>query len=144
MTSRQATNFVSPSPNQKPHYIQCDKDGIPLQKQIPLTFEVYSGDGNETIEPDGSLAFSVGNVLTGPLTIDFRTHIQNYYRRSVRIFTVAGLTQNVTLLFPLAGFFVSELGTPNVINNYVIAPSANHQYVQIEFGEQGAGLIKLA
>lgn len=140
MTSNVAQNYISSSPNQKKHYLETDKDGIPLQKQVPLTYQVYQGPGNESIEPDGSNSFSVGSILVGPLDVDFRTHIQNYARRTINIFVLAGQVQPVNLLFPLAGYFVSQLGTPNVINNYVIAPSINHQAVQVSFGEYGASL----
>jgi hypothetical protein len=144
MTSPQARNAIVTSGLKKKHYLETTKDGVPLQNQVPITYEVYQGAGNETYTPIGANGLSVAGALAGPLTIDFRTNAPNYYLRQIYITIVGGVGQNVNLLLPLPPYNTIEFGTPNFINNYVIAPSANHQLIWLGFGDLGAGLVQLA
>lgn len=71
MTSTFATNFVS-SKLSKKHYLETNTQGQPLQGQVPLTYQVYSGTGNETVPYDGSDIFVLNSTLAaGALTVDF-------------------------------------------------------------------------
>lgn len=68
MTSPLATNFVNVFKTK--NHLQVDKDGLPLQGQVPLTQQIYSGTGNETITLQGknilliaSAALSAGDLI---------------------------------------------------------------------------------
>ena len=142
MTSSFATNAVITSSLQNKHFLETTKEGFPLQKQIPITYEVYQGNGNETVEPLGTNSYSIGSPLTGPLTIDFRTHAQNYYNRTIYLVIPGFVTQDVTVNFPLPPFGVLEINTPNIINTINIPATLNHKMFWIGFGEQGGSILQ--
>ncbi len=144
MTSPQAHNAVITSGLQRKYYLETTKDGIPLQSQIPLTYEVYQGQGNEVYTPLGKNSLTIAGALVGDLTIDFRTKPQNYFLRKIYITVVGGIGHDVNILLPNLPYSTLEYGTPNFINNYTIPASNNHQMVWIGFGELGAGLLQLA
>lgn len=82
MTSTLATNAVLPSIGQS-HFLRADKNGYPLQKQVPKTYQHYTGTGGETIVPDGSDIITVdASALTGNLTLNF-TPNRNFIGRHI-------------------------------------------------------------
>lgn len=80
MTSPFATNAVLKK-LKKQRWLEVDEQGVPLQRQVPQTYQIYSGQGNETITYDGSNCLVIENSLTsGVLTVDF-SEMHNYCGR---------------------------------------------------------------
>ena len=50
MTSLLALNARLPSAISRKRYLKADKEGVPLDKQVPRTYQVYEGTGGETID----------------------------------------------------------------------------------------------
>lgn len=70
MTSNLATNAVLPGLDRE-YFLQGDKNGFPLNKQVPKTVQSYSGPGNASLVLDGSdFVVITGTVAGGDLTID--------------------------------------------------------------------------
>jgi hypothetical protein len=98
MTSRFATNYVFRSQGQV-EYLEVDRDGAPLQGQVPRTYQRYTGTGNTTVVYDGSDVFVLDSTLgAGPLTIDFSA-MNNYLGRSVQLLCEKVATNNIILDF---------------------------------------------
>jgi len=142
MTSPLAKNSVITPPLQKKYFLETTKEGFPINYQLAFTHEEYFGNGNESYEPIGTNSITVASPLAGPLTIDFRTNAQNYYNRCMYIIVPGFVTQNVEILFKNLPYSVLELNTPNIINNYVIAPTLNHKIYWVGIGEQGASILQ--
>lgn len=98
MTSTFAKNFVS-SKLSKKHYLETNTQGQPLQGQVPLTYQVYAGDGNETLAYDGSNVLVLDTDLSGgALTIDFSA-MNNWFGRSVQFIANTALLNDCILDF---------------------------------------------
>jgi len=98
MTSRVATNFKFNQQGQV-RYLEVNQDGQPYQGQVPLTYQVYSGNGNETIVYDGSDVFLIDSTLPGGvLTLDC-TQMQNYFGRAMQFVAYKTLVNNVVIDF---------------------------------------------
>lgn len=70
MSNSSATNFVTTGLDREYH-LQTDKEGFPLQGQVPKRIQTYSGAGLTSIVPDGSQFLHIsGTVASGQLTID--------------------------------------------------------------------------
>lgn len=77
MTSTLANNTVS-SKLGREYFLECTKEGIPLQGQIPETVEYYAGAGGVSVVPEGKNVFYVSGALgTGALNVNL-TNTQNY------------------------------------------------------------------
>lgn len=88
MTSTLATNFVDPLLDVV-RYLRVDKEGVPLQKQVPTTVQTYTGAGNVAIVPDGSEVLWVNSTLaSGVLTVDFTStaNYNNYINRKLLVY----------------------------------------------------------
>lgn len=119
MTSRFATNYVFKSQGQVQH-LQVDRDGAPLQGQVPKTYQRYSGNGNSTVVYDGSDIFVLNSTLSsGPLTIDFSA-MNNYLGRSLQFLCEKITTNNVVLDFGTGELFVPPISTP--LNSITLTP----------------------
>ena len=111
MTSRFATNYVF-KPQGQIEYLQVDRDGAPLQGQVPLTYQRYSGNGNTTVVYDGSDVFVLNSALSaGPLTIDFSA-MNNYLGRSLQFLCEKITANNVVLDFGTGELFVPPISIP--------------------------------
>lgn len=98
MTSTLANNFVSPLQGQI-HYMQTDKDGHPLQGQVPQTVETYSGAGNASYVPLGKDYLVVSGLATGALTLDL-TDDQDYNNmigRTITVYVLPSAANNVVV-----------------------------------------------
>lgn len=87
MTNRAATNAVLPGLDRE-YFLRADKDGFPLQKQVPKSIQVYTGPGNTVVVPDGSdYLFINSTVAGGALTVDLRSSavIRNMVGRKLTI-----------------------------------------------------------
>ena len=104
MTSPFATNFRTRRLG-KQRFLEVDENGYPLQGQVAKTRQLYTGQGNETIEYDGSTSLIIMNALTdGPLTVDFSA-MNNWMGRDM----------NLVLCEELANTFTMDFGTGTVI-----------------------------
>lgn len=122
MTSTFATNFVS-SKLSKKRYLETNSEGQPLQGQVPLTYQVYNGTGNETVVYDGSDVFVLDSTLAaGPLTIDF-SDTQNLLGRSTQFIAFRALTNNCTMDFG-TGSIYSPPSTVSA-NTFVLVPASS-------------------
>lgn len=128
MTSRFATNFndggLSPV-----RYLRVDREGVPLQGQVPLTFQTYSGTGNETIVYDGSYCLIIDSTLSaGALTVDFSA-MNNYMGRYC----------DIVLTSVLASSFIMDFGA-----GYVVVPGVGEVHstsTPVGFGPSSAMLV---
>ncbi len=115
MTSTVATNFVSSKLKRK-HYLETNVQGQPLQGQVPLTYQVYNGTGNETVTYDGSNAFVLDSTLAdGPLTIDFSA-MGNWLGRYTEFIAFRTLLNNCIFDFGTGNiYFPPFTGSSNTI-----------------------------
>ena len=98
MTSPYATNHKFNELG-KTRYLEVNKEGQPLQGQVPLTYQVYNDGGNETIAYDGSDVFVVSSTLpAGKLTVDF-SEMNNWCGRSVQFIAYLTLLHDIDLDF---------------------------------------------
>lgn len=125
------------TPSDRPRYLPVDKNGFPLAKQVPKSWENYSGVGGVTVIPNGSDQFNVLGVLTGVLTINC-TDVSNFVGRSVMVTVRGGATQNVVIDFPAAAYNVTVQGAAGFVTSYTFAASANAQSAIIHFRQDGA------
>lgn len=111
MTSRVATNYVFDDQGEV-NYLRVNRDGQPLQGQVPLTYQYYSGNGNETIDYDGSDILVIDSTVSaGPLTIRFFP-MNNNLGRSVQLVAFRQVTNNVVFDFGTGEFYVPPLTSP--------------------------------
>lgn len=96
MTSTWATNYVSQKLDRE-YYLQCTKEGHPLQRQVPQTYQNYTGVGAESIALDGSDRLIIDSDLaSGPLIINALDN-QNLHGRVIYIVLVQTTQSAITL-----------------------------------------------
>jgi len=132
MTSLTADNAVVLSPIEKERFLLADKNGFPLNRQIPRTSQTYAGTGNETITINGSNNFLVTNALVGALVIDL-TSAAKMRNRQITINVRGGVGQIVTVNFPAAPYLTYDNGAAGTITTKNIPVSANNQRMTIDF-----------
>lgn len=94
MSNAKATNFVSPGLDRE-YSLQTDKEGFPLQGQVPRRIQTYSGAGNVSIVPDGSEFLHIsGTVASGQLTINL-TNTANYRNMIGRTLVISCTNQHI-------------------------------------------------
>ena len=87
MTSTLATNSELVRTGRE-HFLRSDKNGFPLNKQVPKTYQVITA-GNQTVAWDGSDYVVIADSLAaGNLTITVNNTVNNYGRRLSIIQTV--------------------------------------------------------
>lgn len=99
MTSSIATNAGLTAPTERIHYLRANRDGFPIDRQVPRTFQVYSGTGG-SMNYDGSNEILInGTALVTPLIIVFgpSSNIKNWIGRSVEIQIFTPNNTTVTL-----------------------------------------------
>lgn len=91
------------------YYLETTKDGIPINKQIPQSYQVYNGNGNETIDYTGENTIVINtNINAGTLNINIGGTLQqniNVYKRKLLI----------CLLQPIANTIVLNYGVGTII-----------------------------
>jgi hypothetical protein len=132
MTSLVADNAKVLTPIEKERFILADRNGFPLNGQIPRTTQVYGGTGNETITINGSNNLLVAGALVGTLTINL-TSSAKVKNRQITIHVRGGVGQIVTVNFPVAPYVNYDNGAAGTITTKNIAVSANNQKMVIEF-----------
>lgn len=137
MTSAVSKNAYVGTPSERKRYLEVDKDGNLRNKQVPRTWEEYSGAGGVTVVPNGSHSFNVLGILAGVLTLNC-TDVSNFVGRSLMVTVRPGATQNVVINFPAAGYTVYVKGAAAAVTTYTLAASANAQSIVIDFRSKGA------
>jgi hypothetical protein len=98
MTSPLATNAVILQQGD-PRYLQTDINGYPLQGQVAITVETYTGAGGESIVPEGKNVFLASGLGTGDLTLDL-TDTADYYNmigRSMLVYVLPSAANDVVI-----------------------------------------------
>lgn len=137
MTSNLSKDAYVGTPSERKRYLRADKNGNPVNKQIPQTWENYSGVGGVTVVPNGSHSYNVLGVLTGVLTLNC-TDVSNFVGRSLMVTVRGGASQDVVVNFPAAGYSVRVKGSAGTVTTYTIAANANNQSIMIYFRQDGA------
>lgn len=138
MTSRFATNFVF-SPQGQAEYLQVDRDGLPVQGQVPLTYQRYSGNGNTTIVYDGSNVLSVESTLSaGVLTIDFSA-MNNYLGRTLQFVCDKVTLNNIVFDFGTGELIVPPLSTP--FNSTTLTPDRTPAVALLTFYDLDKAIV---
>jgi hypothetical protein len=141
MTSLTSTDAVILGPMDKERPLLVDKNGAPLNKQVPRLQQQYNGAGGETILFDGSNSLFVNGVngaLAGVLTIN-ATSVANLRGRNIAIHVRGGVGQNVVVNFPVAGYPIYVTGAAGAgATTQTITANANNQVLRIEFGTNAA------
>ena len=119
MTSPLATNAV-PSINRA---LEADREGRPLQGQVPKTYQVYEGTGNDMVPMEGLDFFVIQSDLSaGPLMINTTNNV-NLYGRTCNILAPQGCLNNLIFNYGAGNIYVAGSALPS--NNYtVIGPFA--------------------
>ena len=97
MTSPLATNFVGYQQG-TPRYLEVDRNGAPLQGQVPLTTEYYTGAGGVTVVGlSGTNTLVVSGLGTGDLTIGLTDNQEynNMIGREVLIYVLPSAANDV-------------------------------------------------
>lgn len=122
MTSKVATNFVFSKLKRK-HFLEANEQGQPLQGQVPLTYQVYSGTGGETVVYDGSDVFVLNSTLSGGnLVVDFSA-MQNWYGRSTQFIAYRTLLNDCTMDFGTGDIYFPPFTGSS--HNIVLTPTSS-------------------
>lgn len=77
MTNVLANNSILPGLGRN-YSLQADKNGLPLQGQVPLSVETYTGAGGVSVVPQGKNVYYVNSTLAGGALNINLTNNQNY------------------------------------------------------------------
>lgn len=132
MASNAATDAVLSTPMTKNRFLKVNKEGVPLNKQVPSTSQVNTVTTG-AVALDGSSNFWVLNALVGALAVNIPS-AANLINRTIDVLVRGGVGQNVVLTFPAAGYPVYVDGASGASANYTIAANANNQNVRLIFG----------
>jgi hypothetical protein len=132
MTSSYSKKSVIPLPHATRYFLQTDKNGIPLNGQVPRTVDIYTGTGG-TIISSGRNDLFVNSILASTLIVNMQD-TSELIGRKICVSVRPGATQIVRLLFPAAGYTVYVDGGNAAVTQYDIPISANCQSVEVAFG----------
>jgi len=135
MTNPLATNADVPTSSDTVFHLRVTKNGVPVDKQVPRTYQKYTGTGG-TILYDGSSELRInGSGLFTPLIVRFGpiTNIRNWIGRTVDISIYTPNTQSITLnsspaLMCINGTLLTQL-------SHVIAPSTTCKTITLYFSD---------
>lgn len=139
MTSTLARNYRSAGLGPR-NYIEADREGAPLQGQVPLTYQYYRGTGNETVKYDGSNVIVIDSTLAaGDLTLDF-SPMSDFLGRVVQFIAPLKTLNDVNLTFGVGGeLFVPPLEPP--INSTVLTPDKTPTTSIFTFFERNKAVV---
>ena len=154
MTSSLATNAVVPNNITTPYFLKSTKDGVPINRQVPRTYQVYAGTGNQTIDYDGSNEIIInGTFLTGPLIINFGPikALRNWLGRKVNIVIAAPISQTITLntspaFMKINGTGLTELSHVIPADNMSKAVSIyfhSTSLINVDYGSSSSSIVPL-
>ena len=137
MTSTTGTNAVLSTPLAKDRFIRCNKEGVPLDLQIPVTSQDLTGITGGTIVPTGANVIPVTGALATPLIINMTNRL-DLIGRTITVYVRGGVGQTVTLNFPVAGYSTYNAGGAGTVTTLVLAALATNQVARITFTPVGA------
>lgn len=152
MSNPRATNAVVTTPVGRKRYLESTKDGAPINRQVPRTYQVYAGTGNATIDYDGSNELVVfGSTLTGPLTVNLGplSRIRNMVGRSVTLNIVSPISQTITLnsspaFMMLNGTSLQQLSHVIVADNLsksIVLYFHSESNINLDYGASSSSII---
>lgn len=152
MTNVLATNAVVPKVIDTPYFLKASKNGFPISGQVPRTYQIYGGTGDETIAYDGSNEIRIfGQLLAGPLIISFgpAKSIRNWVGRTVTLNIIGPIAEEVTLSSNPAFLMIN--GTELQQFSHVIAADnlsksitlyfSSEQYINVDYGAAAAANV---
>lgn len=99
MTSPFARNHVK-NKLDRDYYMQATKEGLPLQGQVPQTYQRYSGVGSESINFDGSARVVFESDLAGgPLSVDINNG-HDMHGRVINLVLTRTLQNDLVINYP--------------------------------------------
>lgn len=130
MTSTFATNFVSSKLKRK-RYLETNAEGQPLQGQVPLTYQRFTGSGPATLRYDGSDVVVIDSTLSGGvLTLDF-SDMENWLGRTMQFLCEKAVSNNIVLDFGTGELYVPPLTSP--LNSTALTPDRSPTAVVLTF-----------
>jgi hypothetical protein len=99
MSNPFASNAIVTRATEKKRYLKVNKEGAPINKQVPRTYQNYTGTGG-SLTYDGSNEIRInGSALTSPLIIQFgpTTNVRNWVGRCVDINIYTPNSRTITL-----------------------------------------------
>lgn len=127
MTSTIATNALA-SINR---CLEADREGRPLQGQVPKTYQVYEGVGNEAIELEGKDYLVIRSTLPdGPLLFSPANNI-NMMGRTCHVVTPLGCVNSVVFDYSPGDIYVDGSILPS--NTYTVTGPFSQTTIDICF-----------
>jgi hypothetical protein len=139
MTSTYARNAATITSVTKIRYLKSNKDGLPLDKQVPRSVQLYTGTGGagEILDYDGSndVVIMAGN-LTGNLIVRFippadPSHKFNLLGREAKIHVSGATTRTITLSSSPSQMKINSTGLTQV--SHVIMGDLLSKTVTVSF-----------
>jgi hypothetical protein len=131
MTSNIANDAGVPLAVDKYRYLKSDRNGFPINKQVPRTYQNYSGTGGTLVYNGSNEIRIVGSTLTSPLIIQFGPPIKNMIGRLLAINVIAPISQTITL--NSAPAFMVINGTALQQFTHVIPGDNNSKTISVYF-----------
>lgn len=136
MTSTLAIDAKIPGPLAKDRYLRADKEGAPIDLQVPLTTQNTVAVTGGALVATGARYIPITTALVGVLTINM-TNYASLIGREIVVFVRGGVGQNVVINFAAAGY-TTYLNGAGAVTTHTLAANANAQKAIIAFTTQGA------
>lgn len=118
----------------KKRFLRATKEGVPFDKQVPRTIQVYSGTGG-TVDYDGSNDLVINTLaLTGTLFVRFgpaARNIRNLLNRQLHIHILGTTTRDIIIVSSPAAMTIA--GTFSSTNNYTVRGDSTYKMLTITF-----------
>lgn len=127
----------------KKRYLEVDREGVPLNKQVPNTSQIYTGAGNETITFDGSNVFVVQSTLAGgDLTItETDATMRNLLNRTIKVIIPSTTTNDTIINLPVGATFVSAGAENGNAQKTVAAAAAGVTFELVFYSVTSVGVL---
>lgn len=129
-------------PVRKKRFLEADKDGFPIQQQVPKTITNYTSAGNETINMPKTDIFAVNSTLaSGDLTISISTaELKNLVGRTCHVIIDDDTTNDVIFNITAPAIFVSS-GLENGTQTKTIAAGGIGAFILVFQTSTKVGVI---
>lgn len=152
MSNSKATDAIVPKTIDTQYFLRATKNGIPINGQVPRTYQAYTGSGNQTITYDGSNEIRIfGPTLTGPLTINFGplSRLRNLVGRLVTLNVIAPISQTITLSTSPAFMVINGTGlqqfthqiSGNNTSKSITIYFHSEQYINVDYGSAAGSVV---
>lgn len=114
MSNPKANNAVLTTASNTKRYLRVDKDGVPLQRQVPRTRQIYTGTGGDRLIYDGSNDVIINQDNLNADLIFYITDLQNWVGRNFVLHLLGTTKQTITIdtspvLMQIAGTALLQL-----------------------------------